>query len=121
MAILNKKISEAEYIGKDISGLPNQPNNTMTATELKAQFDMIMKDVMVPKFNALIDQVASYTTNMSGARFIGFDATEDVFYQSVYDAIIGVAASRVKGTVKLTVALTAPSNPAVGDIWIDTN
>jgi hypothetical protein len=121
MAILDKKVSESLYVGNDIAGLSNTPNTTMTAAELKDQFDKLMKAVLIPRFNALIDQVASYTTNMSGARFIGFDATEDVFYQSVYDAIIGVAASRVKGTMKMTVSLTAPSNPTVGDIWIDTN
>jgi lysophospholipase L1-like esterase len=28
---------------------------------------------------------------------------------------------RVRGTVRITVGTTAPSSPAVGDIWIDTN
>jgi hypothetical protein len=30
-------------------------------------------------------------------------------------------ADRVRGTVRITVGTTAPSSPAVGDIWIDTN
>lgn len=37
--------------------------------------------------------------------------------QAIVDAING----RVKGTVKLTVSNTAPTSPAVNDIWVDTS
>lgn len=30
-------------------------------------------------------------------------------------------ATKVTGTVKLTVGTTAPSSPATGDLWVDTN
>lgn len=30
-------------------------------------------------------------------------------------------ATKVTGTVKITVANTAPASPAVGDLWVDTN
>lgn len=36
-------------------------------------------------------------------------------------AIGGDGIDYVQGTVRITVGTTAPSSPAVGDIWIDTN
>jgi hypothetical protein len=30
-------------------------------------------------------------------------------------------AAKVTGTTKITVGTTAPSNPAAGDLWVDTN
>lgn len=56
MAILDKKISEI-YSGRDIASLSDRPNQDgMTATNLKARFDQLGKEV-IPKYNALIDEM----------------------------------------------------------------
>lgn len=96
MTITNRKILESDYTGRDITGLSNQPNdNGMTAAELKAQFDKLIKEVVSVKFNLLIDDLASVIANSSGARQIGLEATPSLFYQTVYDALIGLATSKV--------------------------
>ena len=56
MAIIEKKISEI-YSGRDISSLSDRPNEDgMTATQLKARFDQLGKEV-IPNFNDLIDEL----------------------------------------------------------------
>lgn len=50
------KIGGSDFAGKDVSSLPDQPGSVgMTASELKAAFDRPVKEVVVPKMNALID------------------------------------------------------------------
>ena len=52
------KIGEADFAGKDVSSLPDQPGSVgMTSKELKAAFDRPVKEVVVPKINGLIDAV----------------------------------------------------------------
>ena len=56
MAITDKKISTI-YNGRDISSLSDRPNQDgMTATELKARFDQLGKEI-IPKINDLIDEL----------------------------------------------------------------
>lgn len=56
MAITDKKISTV-YNGRDIASLSDRPNQDgMTATELKARFDQLGKEI-IPKLNALIDEL----------------------------------------------------------------
>lgn len=56
MAITDKKISII-YPGRDISSLSDRPNaDGMSASDLKARFDQLGKEV-IPKLNALIDEL----------------------------------------------------------------
>lgn len=65
MALETHKISESDYAGKDIAALPVRP--TVSAAELQAAFDRLVKEVVVPKFNALIAELAG----MLGADAVG--------------------------------------------------
>ena len=68
MAITDKKISVI-YPGRDISSLSDRPNQDgMTATQLKARFDQLGKEV-IPKINDLIDEL--FADLYSGAEQIG--------------------------------------------------
>jgi hypothetical protein len=68
MAITDKKISTI-YNGRDISSLSDRPNQDgMTATELKARFDQLGKEI-IPKINSLIDEL--FSDLYSGAEQIG--------------------------------------------------
>lgn len=63
MAITDKKVSEV-YTDRDISSLSDKPNNDgLTATQLKAKFDQLNKEV-IPQYNDLIDELDStFLTN----------------------------------------------------------
>lgn len=70
MAIQDYKVSET-YSGRDISSLPDKPNQAgMSATELKARFDQLSKEV-IPQYNDLIDFI-------SGALFGGVENTDHI-------------------------------------------
>lgn len=62
MAITDKKISII-YPGRDISSLSDRPNEDgMSASDLKARFDQLGKEV-IPNFNDLIDLLDAYITS----------------------------------------------------------
>ncbi len=65
MALDAHKIKSSDYEGKDIAALPVRP--TISAAELQAAFDRLVKEVVVPRFNALIEELAG---NL-GANAIG--------------------------------------------------
>ena len=68
MAITDKKISTI-YNGRDISSLSDRPNQDgMTATQLKARFDQLGKEI-IPKINDLIDEL--FADMYSGATQTG--------------------------------------------------
>lgn len=50
------KITNADLLNKGVVGLPDTPN--LSTTEMQEKFDEIAKDVLVPKHNALIDELA---------------------------------------------------------------
>lgn len=57
------KITNADLTGKGVVGLPDTPQ--MTALALQKKFDEIATDVIVPKFNNLVDELDSQGgTNM---------------------------------------------------------
>lgn len=45
-----------DYAGRDISSLDDQPN--LTAAEMKARFDALVKQLMVPRFNTLLNKLS---------------------------------------------------------------
>ena len=56
MALTDHKVDPlSDYDGKDISGLADVP--AISSEQLKARFDSLVKDVVVPKYNALIDEL----------------------------------------------------------------
>jgi hypothetical protein len=65
------------------------------------------------------DDVALSPASLNGAELpiIVPDHTHTTAAITGLDAAL---ADRVEGTVRLTVASTAPSAPAVNDVWIDT-
>ncbi len=69
MAIQNLKFKEADFIGKDVSSLPDNPSaEGISATQLKARFDNIAKMMIaLGKHNELIDALSATT----GAGEIG--------------------------------------------------
>ena len=56
MAIKEQKIYTSDYSDKDVSGLPDSVVGQ--ADWLKARFDALTKEVVVPRFNAVIDELA---------------------------------------------------------------
>lgn len=69
MALDTHKIRSSDYEGKDVAALPVRP--TISAAELQAAFDRLVKEVVVPKFNALIEELAGSL----GANAIGKTVT----------------------------------------------
>ncbi len=65
MAISDYKIYASDYTDKDISGLPD--NVVGQADWLKARFDALTKEVVVPRLNSVLDEL----TSEEGAQNIG--------------------------------------------------
>jgi hypothetical protein len=59
------KILPADLTGKGVVGLPDTPG--LSTTEMQEKFDEIANDVLVPKHNALVDDLEATT----GAGYIG--------------------------------------------------
>ena len=51
-----EKLLTADFTGKGVSGLPDTPN--LSAGEMQAKFDELAKDVLAPKLNEVIDEIA---------------------------------------------------------------
>ena len=56
MGISSYKVTDSDYMGKDVVSLETRPQ--MSAAALQAAFDRLVKEVIVPKLNALIDALA---------------------------------------------------------------
>ena len=56
MSLTDYKVdTSADYVGKDISGLDDVP--LLSSKQLKERFDSLVKKVVVPKYNGLIDEL----------------------------------------------------------------
>lgn len=51
-----KEVTAEDLFGKGVTGLPDTPG--LSTTDMQAKFDELVKDVMVPKFNALVRELA---------------------------------------------------------------
>ena len=106
MALNTHKIQASDYEGKDIASLPVRP--TVSASELQAAFDKLVKEVVVPKFNALIEELASVV----GADSIG-KTVEGMSGQSVGALVSELAAKKAPlESPGLTGTPTAPTPEA---------
>lgn len=56
MAIKDQKIYTSDYSGKDVAGLPDSVVGQ--ADWLKGRFDALTKELVVPRFNAVIDELS---------------------------------------------------------------
>lgn len=56
MAIADHKVHPHDYAEQDVASLPVRPQ--MSAADLQAAFDRLVKEVIAPKLNALIDALA---------------------------------------------------------------
>jgi hypothetical protein len=50
-----ENITTEDLFGKGVTGLPDTPG--LSTQEMQAKFDELVKDVMVPKFNALVEEL----------------------------------------------------------------
>lgn len=85
-----EKIENADLIGKMIAELADVPE--LTADELKKRFDAASKDVIIPKFNKLIDALAA----VSAASNIGMNPPEGITAEQNIAAVITAIAVSVK-------------------------
>lgn len=74
MALEDMKIKEKDFIGKDVSSLPVHPSaEGMGAVELQAAFDRAVKEVIVPKFNALLEEMPHLTKLLASTELTSED------------------------------------------------
>jgi hypothetical protein len=78
MTLKDTKILPDHYAGKDIAGLPDRPE--LSASDMKARFDALSKEVLAPKHNAAVEIL----TGPEGASQIG--TKEGVSVQAALDA-----------------------------------
>ena len=65
------KILDSDLTGKGVIGLNDVPS--LNTADMQAKFDELVTDVVVPKHNSLIDDLAS-TDADKGADYVGFNA-----------------------------------------------
>lgn len=61
------KLTNADFNDKGALAMPNRPSETMSAQEIKTQFDAPSREVVMPAYNRLIDELE----DPSGAASIG--------------------------------------------------
>lgn len=87
MALSDHKVKDADFSAKDIVSLSDRPNaDGMSAQTLKERFDAGAKKVLMPKVNALIDELISQN-GASGIGVIPIDGLSGYDIQNVLIAI----------------------------------
>ncbi|MBQ1222972.1 MAG: hypothetical protein IIX84_01670 [Oscillospiraceae bacterium] len=67
MSLTDHKIDgKTDYVGRDIEGLEDRP--LLSPKQLKARFDSLVKDLVVPKFNGLIDELGTPAHTVSDGK-----------------------------------------------------
>lgn len=95
------KISDVDLKSRGATTLPNQP--TISAQELKEEFDAPAKEIVAPKFNNLIDELEAST----GAASLGAVAPTG-FTGANIQALLNALASAVKTIEAYQVGATPP-------------
>lgn len=71
MALNDLKLTNADFKGKLIAELPDEPSESgIGAAQLKAQFDAAVTQVLLPRYNALIDMLKAYGAALVDAQAI---------------------------------------------------
>ena len=73
------KITEADLINKGVVGLPDVPG--LTTIEMQNKFEEISRDVIIPRFNELIDNTVSASDEFS--KLNTYNVGDYCIYQSV--------------------------------------
>lgn len=112
-----KEVTAEDLFGKGVTGLPDTPG--LSTTDMQAKFDELVKDVMVPKFNALVRELAvlsgvesvtkelentetSIPTGSAVAKYIdenGGNATVEEMTWAEYEALS--EAEKMDGTLRV--------------------
>lgn len=84
------KLTNADFNDKGALAMPNRPSETMSAQAIKTQFDAPSREVVMPAYNRLIDELEAET----GAASIGMVAPTGVSGQTV-QAVMGSVVSEL--------------------------
>ena len=119
MSLNDYKIRESDYTGKDVASLPDEPSEAgMSAAELKAAFDKLGKEVIVPKHNAFVDaSVGTGGAGTTGAEEIESGSGQTV--QSNLEYLLGKLNIHLAAPAHIaySAAIPMPQQPA-GGIWV---
>lgn len=84
------KITSAELVDKGVSGLPDVPG--LSSADMQKKFDELSKDVVIPKFNKLIEDMES----QNGAANIGMEVPEGIEADANTKAVVHALAKQTK-------------------------
>lgn len=99
------KITENDTINKGVMGLPDTPN--LSTAAMQAKFEELSNDVIIPKFNNLVDELGakSAAVNIGATIPSGINA-ESENVQAVLNGIAEKAHTHEKSDAELTDAVT---------------
>lgn len=99
------KITENDTINKGVIGLPDTPN--LSTSEMQAKFEELSNDVIIPKFNNLVDELGAKSAagNIGATIPSGINA-EGENVQAVLNGIAEKAHTHEKSDAELTDAVT---------------
>lgn len=99
------KITENDTINKGVMGLPDTPN--LSTSEMQAKFEELSNDVIIPKFNNLVDELeAKSAAGNIGATIPSGINAESENVQAVLNGIAEKAHTHEKSDAELTDAVT---------------
>lgn len=99
------KITENDTINKGVIGLPDTPN--LSTSEMQAKFEELSNDVIIPKFNNLVDELeAKSAAGNIGATIPSGINAESENVQAVLNGIAEKAHTHEKSDAELTDAVT---------------
>ena len=99
------KITENDTINKGVMGLPDTPN--LSTAAMQAKFEELSNDVIIPKFNNLVDELeAKSAAGNIGATIPSGINAESENVQAVLNGIAEKAHTHEKSDAELTDAVT---------------
>lgn len=99
------KITENDTINKGVIGLPDTPN--LSTAAMQAKFEELSNDVIIPKFNNLVDELeAKSAAGNTGATIPSGINAESENVQAVLNGIAEKAHTHEKSDAELTDAVT---------------
>ncbi|MBC5648252.1 hypothetical protein [Christensenella tenuis] len=119
MSLNDYKITELDYKDKDVASLPDEPSEEgISAADLKAAFDRLTKEVVVPKYNAFVETSAG----ADGAGNIGAAEIESgagTTVQSNLEYLLGKLNVHLAAPIHLAYSseIPMPAQPE-GGIWV---
>ena len=78
------KIIQEDIVNKGVTGLPDTPN--LTTAEMQKKFDELSLDVLIPKYNALVDALMATTAS----EYIGVVAPEGRTGENLQALLVGL-------------------------------